>query len=51
MAEMYGTKIVFGGAILIGGILTLFIPLAARAHYSVIVVLRALIGLSNVSIL
>ncbi|KAK4293224.1 hypothetical protein Pmani_034058 [Petrolisthes manimaculis] len=47
LAEMYGTKIVFGGAILIGGVLTLFIPLAARAHYIVLVVLRALLGLSN----
>ncbi|KAK3882103.1 hypothetical protein Pcinc_013509 [Petrolisthes cinctipes] len=47
LAEMYGTKIVFGGAILIGGVLTLFIPLAARAHYIVLVILRALLGLSN----
>ncbi|KAG7160652.1 Sialin-like 5 [Homarus americanus] len=47
LAELYGTKRVFGGAILIGGVLTLFTPLAARAHYVVLILLRAAIGLAH----
>ncbi|KAK4293223.1 hypothetical protein Pmani_034057 [Petrolisthes manimaculis] len=47
MAETYGSKRVYGGAILIGGILTLLTPVAANAHYIVLILLRTLIGLSN----
>ncbi|KAG7160653.1 Sialin-like 6, partial [Homarus americanus] len=48
LGELYGTKRVFGGAILIGGVLTLFTPLAARSHYVVLMLLRTVIGLSQV---
>nr|XP_045602405.1 sialin-like [Procambarus clarkii] len=47
LAEVYGTKRVFGGAILVGGVLTLFTPLAARAHYGALILLRVLIGLAH----
>ncbi|XP_042236807.1 putative inorganic phosphate cotransporter isoform X2 [Homarus americanus] len=47
LGELYGTKRVFGGAILIGGVLTLFTPLAARSHYVVLMLLRTVIGLSQ----
>ncbi|XP_071526818.1 sialin-like isoform X2 [Panulirus ornatus] len=47
MAEVYGTKRVFGAAILIGGILSFFTPLAARTHYVLLILLRALIGLAH----
>ncbi|XP_066956747.1 sialin-like isoform X1 [Macrobrachium rosenbergii] len=45
LAELYGTKIVFGGSILLGGILTLFTPLAARFNYIALIVIRILIGI------
>ncbi|XP_037798024.1 sialin-like [Penaeus monodon] len=47
LAEMYGTKRVFGGAILVGGLLDLLTPVAARIHFGVLIGLRTLIGLSH----
>ncbi|XP_050694861.1 sialin-like [Eriocheir sinensis] len=47
LAEEYGTKKVFGGSILISGVLTLLTPVAARVHYVLLILLRALIGLVN----
>ncbi|XP_069958670.1 sialin-like isoform X2 [Cherax quadricarinatus] len=47
LAEVYGTKRVFGGAILVGGVLTFFTPLAAHAHYTALIILRLLIGLAH----
>lgn len=51
MAELYGTKRVFGGAILVGAILSFFTPMAARTHYILLILLRALIGLVHVRLL
>lgn len=47
LAEEYGTKIVFGGSILISALLTLLIPVAARVHYTLFIALRVVIGLVN----
>ncbi|XP_042874013.1 sialin-like [Penaeus japonicus] len=47
LAEMYGTKRVFGGAILVGGLLDLLTPVAARIHFGALIALRTLIGLSH----
>ncbi|KAK7074981.1 hypothetical protein SK128_016766 [Halocaridina rubra] len=47
LAEMYGTKIVFGGSILMSGILTLFTPLAAKSNYLVLTVVRVFIGIAQ----
>ncbi|XP_068215245.1 sialin-like [Palaemon carinicauda] len=47
LAELYGTKIVFGGSILLGGILTLFTPLAAKFNYIALILIRILIGIAQ----
>lgn len=47
LAEEYGTKRVFGGSILISALLTLLIPVAARVHYILFILLRVAIGLVN----
>ncbi|XP_042874626.1 putative inorganic phosphate cotransporter [Penaeus japonicus] len=45
MAELYGTRWVFGGCILAGGICALLSPVAARAHYGVFIALRIVQGI------
>lgn len=45
LAEVYGTKRVFGGSMLMSSLLTLGTPLATHLHYSVLIVLRMMIGL------
>ncbi|XP_064105971.1 sialin-like isoform X1 [Macrobrachium nipponense] len=47
LAELYGTKIVFGGSILLSGILTLFTPVAARFSYVALILIRILIGIAQ----
>lgn len=47
LAELYGTKKVFGGSIFISALLTLLTPVAARIHYILLIVLRVVIGLVN----
>lgn len=47
LAELYGTKIVFGCSILATGILTLFTPIAAKVNYIVLIVIRVLIGVAQ----
>ena len=44
LAERFGGKWIFGGSIFIAGILTLLIPLAARLHVGLLIVIRLLIG-------
>lgn len=47
VAEVWGTKTVFGSSILINGILSLALPLAARLHWSLLLAIRALQGLAQ----
>ncbi|XP_063597616.1 sialin-like [Penaeus indicus] len=47
LAELYGTRLVFGGCILGSGIITLFTPIAARAHVGAAIALRVLLGLTG----
>ncbi|CAL4146348.1 unnamed protein product, partial [Meganyctiphanes norvegica] len=45
MAEVYGTKRVFGVSMLLGGMLTMLTPLAAKTHYALFTAVRILIGI------
>ncbi|XP_070000472.1 sialin [Penaeus vannamei] len=47
LAELYGTRLVFGGCIMGSGIITLFTPIAARAHVGAAIALRVLLGLTG----
>ncbi|CAL4147196.1 unnamed protein product, partial [Meganyctiphanes norvegica] len=47
MAEVYGTKRVFGVSMLLGGLLTLLTPLAAQTHYAFFTTVRILIGVAQ----
>ncbi len=44
LAEHFGAKWIFGGSILIAGLLTLLTPLAARLHVGLLIAIRLLIG-------
>ncbi len=50
LAERFGAKWIFGGSILIAGILTLLTPLAARLHVGLLIAIRILIGAFEVSL-
>ncbi|XP_047501481.1 putative inorganic phosphate cotransporter [Penaeus chinensis] len=45
MAELYGTRWVFGICILAGGVCALLSPVAARAHYGAFIALRIVQGI------
>jgi len=45
LADRYGGKRMFGGCILISSVISLLTPVAARAHFGVILLLRVLLGL------
>ncbi|CAL4162241.1 unnamed protein product [Meganyctiphanes norvegica] len=45
MAELYGTKQVFGISMLMGAILTFLTPLAAKTHYAFFTAVRILMGM------
>ncbi|XP_066953297.1 sialin-like [Macrobrachium rosenbergii] len=45
MAELYGTKLVFGLCILAGGICAILSPVMARAHYGALIALRVVQGM------
>ncbi|CAF1419651.1 unnamed protein product [Rotaria magnacalcarata] len=45
LAEKFGAKWIFGGSILIAGILTLLTPLAARTNVYLLIAIRLLIGI------
>ncbi|KAK7082814.1 hypothetical protein SK128_019838, partial [Halocaridina rubra] len=45
LSEIYGTKWIFGGCILGGGICALISPFAARLHYGVFIALRVIHGM------
>ncbi|XP_042203667.1 putative inorganic phosphate cotransporter [Homarus americanus] len=45
LAELYGTRIVFGLSILAGGVSAILTPLAARTHYGLVIALRVVQGL------
>ncbi|XP_071526822.1 sialin-like isoform X2 [Panulirus ornatus] len=47
LAETYGTKWIFGASVLTNGILSFFIPSAARVHFGLLMFLRVLIGVSQ----
>ncbi|XP_055346973.1 sialin-like [Paramacrobiotus metropolitanus] len=47
LAHKFGGKYIFGPSVLVGGILTLLTPLAARTHYGALIAVRALQGLVN----
>lgn len=44
VAEKFGAKWIFGGAVLIAGLLTLLTPLAARTHVGLLIAVRFLAG-------
>ncbi|XP_037798110.1 uncharacterized transporter slc-17.2-like [Penaeus monodon] len=48
LAELYGTRWVFGTCILAGGICTILSPIAARTHYSILIALRITQGIFQV---
>jgi len=50
LAERFGAKWIFGGSILIAGILTLLTPFAARLHVGLLIAIRILIGAFEVSL-
>ncbi|XP_076041766.1 sialin-like [Oratosquilla oratoria] len=45
LAELYGTRRIFGGAVLASGLLSLLTPVAASCHYGALVALRILLGI------
>ncbi|PNF31733.1 Sialin [Cryptotermes secundus] len=47
VAEVVGAKRVFGGAVLINGVLSLVLPFLARTHWTLLLVTRALQGLAQ----
>lgn len=51
VAELYGVKKVFGGAIIFCGILSLLVPYAAHGHWTLLLIIRALQGISLVIII
>ncbi|CAF1205946.1 unnamed protein product [Didymodactylos carnosus] len=46
-AERYGAKYIFGGSVLITGLLTLLTPVAARTHVVFLIAIRVLIGICS----
>jgi len=48
LAGRYGGKHVFGSSILITAIATILVPVAARAHVSLLITLRVIMGLASV---
>ena len=47
LANRHGAKKIFGLSILVPSILTLFVPIACRTHFALVLLLRALIGLTE----
>lgn len=47
VAEVHGTKRVYGAALGVNGILSLFLPLAAKCHWTLLLLMRALQGLAQ----
>lgn len=47
LAELYGTRWVFGGCIFGGALCTLLSPLMAKLHYAGLIFLRVLLGLTQ----
>jgi len=47
LADRYGGKTLFGGCVLISSVISLLTPLAARAHFGVLLLLRVLLGLCD----
>ncbi|KAK7066420.1 hypothetical protein SK128_019270, partial [Halocaridina rubra] len=45
LAEIYGTRWVFGGCIFGGAICTLLTPVVSKAHYAALIALRVIMGL------
>ena len=48
IAELFGTKLVFGTAVLVNGILALLVPFCANIHWIMLFLNRALQGLAQV---
>lgn len=47
LAERFGAKWIFGGGVLLSGILTLLTPVAARTHVGLLIAARFLIGVTE----
>jgi MFS family permease len=45
LAEKFGAKWIFGGPVLVGSILSLLTPLAARVHYKLLIAIRVILGI------
>lgn len=49
VAEVHGTKRVYGAALLTNGIISFMLPLAAKGHWTLLLLMRALQGLAQVT--
>lgn len=47
VAEIHGTKRVYGAALLANGVLSFLVPLAAKGHWTLLLLMRALQGLAQ----
>lgn len=47
LANRYGAKNIFGLSVFIPSVLTLLVPIAIRTHFGLVLLLRALIGLTE----
>lgn len=47
IAEVYGTKRVFGGSVLVTALLSLLTPKAAQIHWALLLIIRALQGMAQ----
>ncbi|KAG0727628.1 Sialin [Chionoecetes opilio] len=49
-AELYGSRWVFGGSILAGGVASILTPVASRIHYGLLITVRLLQGICQVHV-
>lgn len=50
MAEIHGTKRVYGAALLANGLISFLLPLAAKGHWTLLLLMRAMQGLAQVGL-
>ncbi len=50
LAGRFGARFIFGGAIFISSLVTMFMPMAANVHWIVLSILQIIVGLAHGSI-
>nr|CAD7451718.1 unnamed protein product [Timema bartmani] len=50
LAEVYGPKVVLGSAVFINGVLSVLLPFATRLHWYLLLVIRVMQGVAQVSV-